>query len=407
MAMERNADDKAASSHGAVEDRKEEVKMNAKERGRERRKEVKKNKSVLLKADPNLSTSAESSPAFPPTSFPVSSSDPSNRAVSSVPLAALNGQVSSRGAEPPTALRASPAPPMPVPSGPPHSGLESQIAAGLKEKRNVYNNGNASREPVSDKDQRQGEIGIVSEPSQADLLPKPIPNSNLESSSSPRSRSRERIETEEPSSHHLELADSYKQKDSTAKSHGFSVFPEEGYLPVPVGHAGGKKKKKKGKSSVAALSTEKSGKEARKLVPPSSTGSVPQSLDSEVESSPLPAFPEEIESAALALNYSPNPSEIDIAQPAATARDALIESLRTELGVSKAEHAKAMDELIRARSNEERMKGEMEKVRRGAKEAKKNDKDDVSLYIFLRTNAETPLSCSNATTTFQKCMPPL
>ncbi|KIY37143.1 hypothetical protein I305_00237 [Cryptococcus gattii E566] len=377
MAMERNADDKAASSHAAVEDRKEEVKMNAKERGRERRKEVKKNKSVLLKADPNLSTSAESSPAFPPTSFPVSSSDPSSTAVSSVPLATLNGQVSPRRAEPSTTSSASSATPRPVSSRPSYSGLESQIAAGMKEKRNVYSNDDASREPVSDKDQRQGEIGIVSEPSQTDLLPKPIPNANLESSSSARSRSRERIETEESSSRHLELADTYKQKDPKAKSHGFSVFPEEGYLPVPVGHAGGKKKKKKGKSSVAALPTENSGKETRKLVPPSSTGSVPQSLDSEVESSSLPPFPEGTESPALALNYSPNSSVIDIAQPAATARDALIESLRTELGVSKAEQAKAMDELIRARSNEERMKGEMEKVRRGAKEAKKNDKDDL------------------------------
>lgn len=348
--------------------------MNAKERGRERRKEVKKYKSVLLKADSNILTSAESSPALPPTSFSVSSHDPSSRALCSVPPSSLNDQGSSRQAEPRTPSRALPSPPTLVPPKSPNLDLESQNAASLKENRNVYGDSDASREPVSDRDQKQGEIGIVPKPSQNDLLSKPVPSSKSESSSSPRSRSQERVEIAEPSSHHLEPADSHERKDAKAKSHGFSIFPEEGYLPVPVGHAGGKKKKKKGKSSVAVSATEKNRKEAQNLTPPSVTGPASQSLDSEMESS---ACPQEIESPALALDYNSNSSEADIAQPALTARDALVESLRTELGVSKAEQAKAMDELIRARSNEERMKGEMEKVRRGAKEIKRNDKDDL------------------------------
>lgn len=391
MAMENNADDKAASSHSTIEDRKEEVKMNAKERGRERRKEVKKYKSVLLKADSNILTSAESSPALPPTSFSVSSHDPSSRALCSVPPSSLNDQGSSRQAEPRTPSRALPSPPTLVPPKSPNLDLESQNAASLKENRNVYGDSDASREPVSDRDQKQGEIGIVPKPSQNDLLSKPVPSSKSESSSSPRSRSQERVEIAEPSSHHLEPADSHERKDAKAKSHGFSIFPEEGYLPVPVGHAGGKKKKKKGKSSVAVSATEKNRKEAQNLTPPSVTGPASQSLDSEMESS---ACPQEIESPALALDYNSNSSEADIAQPALTARDALVESLRTELGVSKAEQAKAMDELIRARSNEERMKGEMEKVRRGAKEIKRNDKDDVSLSVFLWTDAENLLAAT-------------
>ncbi|OXG35357.1 hypothetical protein C367_00597 [Cryptococcus neoformans Ze90-1] len=365
MAMESNVDDKAASNHSTIEDRKEEVKMNAKERGRERRKEVKKNKGVLLKADSNISTSAESSPALPPTSFSVSSPDPPNRAHSSVALASLNGQGSSRRAESRTSSRALPPTPILVPSKSPSSNLGSQIAAGSKENGDVYGDAVASREPVSDKDSKQGEIGIV-----PDLLSKPVPRSKSDSSSSPRPSSRERVETAEPSSHHLEPTDSHEGKDSKVKSHGFSIFPEEGYLPIPVGHASGKKKKRKGKSN------EKIGKDVN-LVTPSVTGPTPHSLESEVESSPQPAFPQEIGSAVLALNYSPDSSEADITQPQPTARDALVESLRTELGVSKAEQAKAMDELIRARNNEERMKGEMEKVRRGTKETKKNDKDDL------------------------------
>lgn len=382
MAMESNVDDKAASNHSTIEDRKEEVKMNAKERGRERRKEVKKNKGVLLKADSNISTSAESSPALPPTSFSVSSPDPPNRAHSSVALASLNGQGSSRRAESRTSSRALPPTPILVPSKSPSSNLGSQIAAGSKENGDVYGDAVASREPVSDKDSKQGEIGIV-----PDLLSKPVPRSKSDSSSSPRPSSRERVEIAEPSSHHLEPTDSHEGKDSKVKSHGFSIFPEEGYLPIPVGHASGKKKKRKGKSN------EKIGKDVN-LVTPSVTGPAPHSLESEVESSPQPAFPQEIGSAVLALNYSPDSSEADITQPQPTARDALVESLRTELGVSKAEQAKAMDELIRARNNEERMKGEMEKVRRGTKETKKNDKDDVSLSIFLWTDAENLLAAT-------------
>lgn len=34
------------------------------------------------------------------------------------------------------------------------------------------------------------------------------------------------------------------------------------------------------------------------------------------------------------------------------------------------------------------MKGEMEKVRRGVKEIKRNDKDDVSLFVFLWIDVE-------------------
>ncbi|WVQ82823.1 hypothetical protein IAT38_004955 [Cryptococcus sp. DSM 104549] len=238
------------------------------------------------------------------------------------------------------------------------------------------------------------------------------------------------------------------------KSEGFSIIPEDGYLPAGLGLSALKKKKKKSKSqgkvpgqgaggnesasgSVSGNAAEqgerwtamessrsashdgrssvdereevmetptKAGRAAsaaaaaasavaslpqelaravdpKSSAPESSSAAAPQTPEKAPGSkasgeTPRPSFP----SHSRISSISKRPSlTVDQLREIVEQRDDTIEGLRMEIGVAKAEEAKAHDELVRARGNEERLKGDLERVRRGGvkteSEARRREQD--------------------------------
>jgi hypothetical protein len=141
---------------------------------------------------------------------------------------------------------------------------------------------------------------------------------------------------------------------NTIKSPGFSIIPEEGYLPVAALAQSSKKKKRKGKSAPTPLPLPDTIKRQSSV---DTSESVTQPIAS--GSPAVPVTPSR--HARKASLVRPINADLD---ELLTERERVIESLRAEIGVTKAEEAKAREEIVRGKWTEDRLKGDIERMRK-------------------------------------------
>jgi len=140
----------------------------------------------------------------------------------------------------------------------------------------------------------------------------------------------------------------------TTKSLGFSIIPEEGYLPLATSTPNAKKKKsRKGKPAPSPLPLLDSIKRQSNVDGPDT--SQPKVPDSPA----IPVTPSR--HARKASLHRPINADLD---ELLTERERTIESLRAEIGIAKAEEAKAKEEINMGKSTEERLKGDVERIRK-------------------------------------------
>lgn len=177
--------------------------------------------------------------------------------------------------------------------------------------------------------------------------------------------------------------DEEREGDKKEKG-GFSIFPEEGYLPPSALASQSTKKKKRGKSRGAGGgATPNTGTQP---LPPSSPSTSPLSptrstrngrsgstslsqtlafIPEMSSSSPssAPPRPTHSRSHSRKTSLGGRPANMDI-EDLLIERERTIDSLRAEIGLAKVEEARAREEADKARKGEERMKGEVDRVRR-------------------------------------------
>ncbi|WRT63159.1 uncharacterized protein IL334_000062 [Kwoniella shivajii] len=166
-----------------------------------------------------------------------------------------------------------------------------------------------------------------------------------------------------------------KEEQDKKKSEGFSIYPEEGYLPVQTPNGTNKKKKKKAKTpqfTNGTISTTSSS------VPMTNTSSREQDFSlsenhitgrekevdagNGIENTPSRLRHQHTRTSSISLLPNLNVGEL---RAMVEKRDETIDQLRAEIGMAKAEEAKAKEETVRARMGEEKIRGELEKSWRG------------------------------------------
>ncbi|WVW81212.1 hypothetical protein I302_103203 [Kwoniella bestiolae CBS 10118] len=154
------------------------------------------------------------------------------------------------------------------------------------------------------------------------------------------------------------------------KFEGFSIYPDEGYLP-PAQTPSNKRKKRKNKTSnglgVAAPSS------AAMEETSSSDRNQPEIIENHINGNSLVTTTTSMTTGGRRVKHRhtrtssitllPN---LDITQlrEIVESRDETIDQLRAEIGMAKAEESKAKEEAVRARMGEEKIRGELERSRR-------------------------------------------
>ncbi|WVO15143.1 hypothetical protein L204_102787 [Cryptococcus depauperatus] len=196
---------------------------------------------------------------------------------------------------------------------------------------------------------------------------------------------------------------SEKKENGYVKAEGFSIFPDDSYLPIA-----NSKKKKKGKGTGSAGLLRNGTPNGENKYPRESLLMGKGDLKNEDMSknvmeentidevrSPSSSHPRPSRNShrhTSSISNQPNlslPKLREIVED----RDDTIEALRAEVGVSKAEEAKALDQLKRARENEERLKGEVERWRKAVKDGgeKRRENDLQARYSSLQKAYTTAL----------------
>ena len=173
-----------------------------------------------------------------------------------------------------------------------------------------------------------------------------------------------------------------KSKQTKGISDGFSVFPEEGYLPAQQVSISGRKKRRKPRGG---------------LLPQSLTSAMSishtsnESLDHQTWSGRRQGSAESPKSfhvrngRGTILHLSADVQEL------LDERDRIIGSLRAENGESKAKEGKAREEARRARINEEMVSKDMDRMRRmhqkGESEGRRRE-NEVSSILLSKTPTE-------------------
>ncbi|WWC90239.1 uncharacterized protein L201_005172 [Kwoniella dendrophila CBS 6074] len=171
------------------------------------------------------------------------------------------------------------------------------------------------------------------------------------------------------------------------KSEGFSIYPEEGYLPAtyqtPNGNVN-KKKKKKGKtpqlpngsfttiSSTAAndpqpiieTSSTKNNLNSVAAVDAKQNNHLYDGLSKSIESRPNGRSRHQ-HTRTSSITLLPNLNVLEL-RKIVERRDETIDQLRAEIGTAKAEESKAKEEAVRARMGEEKLRGDFERSRRSS-----------------------------------------
>jgi len=150
------------------------------------------------------------------------------------------------------------------------------------------------------------------------------------------------------------IVETATQPVTATKSPGFSIIPEEGYLPISTPAQSAKKKKnRKGKAAPSPLPLVESLK--RRPSVNTADGLIHSGL-----ASPTVSVTPSRHARKASLN---RPLNADLDE-LLTERERTIESLRAEIGIAKAEESKAKEEIGRGRSTEERLKGDFERLRK-------------------------------------------
>ncbi|KAK8844809.1 hypothetical protein IAR55_006659 [Kwoniella newhampshirensis] len=344
MEMEKERDkekSKTASSRGEDEwdkdDGGKDAKLSARERGREKRKEVKKRKGSLLPpattndVDSPFASSIESSPA--------------------PPIANGRSPTHSRRIQ----LPLSPATVIPCPSSvlnrPRKNAQEDSVRLAAPRSLPASVTVNVATSPIAPWDV-------------------PLPTSP---SGGP-SNTHETADRDVPDNAPLTLEDETDIQVKT-KFDGFSIIPEAGYLPVVQTPGGGKKKKRKGKVGGTPSAADKGSSDHSSINGDRRASADPRSGISSDNSTNPSSSPYQL-SRSLPTNL-PGPrhqrissitTRLDLStqqlRDIVEQRDDTIDSLRGEIGLAKAEEAKAREDATRARLIEERLKVDLERLKR-------------------------------------------
>ena len=191
------------------------------------------------------------------------------------------------------------------------------------------------------------------------------------------------LESEDASVNGDEVSDSAPGNKPALKtkgsSDGFSIMPEEGYLPTLQAPTGGKKKRK-GKGGVLPVPTLPSAESSSvsQIAFPCRTAS-PGPGSSPIE---LPRTPSSRHARKASLS---RPANADL-EALLDERDRMIDSLRANIGQAKAEEGKARDDLRRAKATEERATRDVERMRRSSQKAvdeSRRRENEASIYAAI------------------------
>lgn len=343
-----------------VEDKKDVIK----ERGREKKKETKKRKGSLLKV-PNGSATDSSVAA------------PSSIESSPAPYRSPPPQISNRSFRRVTPSSSSPSPQkaselhLPARS-PPVSAkiLEMAEETGVAPSSTSARQGDSESSSISLQPQsplapaiKLTESSVPPMKAKASLSPSPftipLPQSPMPGPSRV-SISASEDEQESVSDSGPSGSDSRK----SAASSGFSIIPEEGYLPVQSANLlNSKKKKRKGKVPAPLADMERRD--------PSTETDQPASPATALETSrtplekPVPPETPRRHSRKASLSIRPPNADAEQLGQLLDERDRTIDHLRAEIGLAKAEEAKARESASRSKQNEDRIKENLDRAKRG------------------------------------------
>ncbi|WWC97623.1 hypothetical protein V866_004507 [Kwoniella sp. B9012] len=163
------------------------------------------------------------------------------------------------------------------------------------------------------------------------------------------------------------------------KFEGFSIYPDEGYLPPAVQTPGNTNKKKKRKNKTPnGISAGTNGSTA--MMETSSSEKNPVNNSDEIIENHINGCSLVTTSTSLtnggrrvrhqhtrtsSITLLPNLNVTELRE-IVERRDETIDQLRAEIGMAKAEESKAKEEAVRARMGEEKIRGEMERSKRGS-----------------------------------------
>ncbi|WVF66787.1 hypothetical protein IAT40_001529 [Kwoniella sp. CBS 6097] len=162
-------------------------------------------------------------------------------------------------------------------------------------------------------------------------------------------------------------------KEEKKKSDGFSIFPEEGYLPIQssatTGPGSSKKKKRKAKTGQTNGETHFTSTPRPNLskneIAKEANGERDIVLEIQGNSSSSSSYtrPRHRHQRTSSIALLPNLST-DQLREIVEKRDETIDQLRAEIGTAKAEEAKAKEEAMRCKLNEDRAKSDYERAKK-------------------------------------------
>ncbi|WWC67360.1 uncharacterized protein I206_101268 [Kwoniella pini CBS 10737] len=163
-----------------------------------------------------------------------------------------------------------------------------------------------------------------------------------------------------------------EDKPKNKKSEGFSIYPEDGYLSQLM-NSSKKKKKKNVKSGTASADQRALKGVSNEASLPGKNGSVVDEVF-EINGDGSERLPNggaiqrhrHTRTSSIALLPHLNVTQL---REIVEQRDETIDQLRAEIGMAKAEESKAKEDAVRARMGEERIRGDMERSKRGRSES--------------------------------------
>lgn len=232
-----------------------------------------------------------------------------------------------------------------------------------------------------------------------------LPRAPVPGSASSISSGRSEVDDDEEESRGRYGSEGIEEGRERRASQGFSVFPEDGYLPPNAGGISGKKKKRgKGKNGLVNGNSNNNQNQIPSTPTSPTSHSVSHSRARTASTSqPLSLIPETTSPTStshITNNITSPPPTPHRAHSRKTSlggrpfgmdledllleRARTIDSLRAEIGVAKAEEAKAREEVERFKRSEESSGREIDRVRRAGvrveSELRKRE-SDVSIYL--------------------------
>ena len=163
---------------------------------------------------------------------------------------------------------------------------------------------------------------------------------------------------------------------------GFSIIPEDGYLPPSVLQSA-TKKKRKGRSA-APSPLENLDTQRPEITIPSSFASFSSGTGLEpspLPPSPMPPTPRTSRHARKASLTRPPNADLD---ELLTEREKMIDALRGDIGVAKAEEAKAREEASQALAERVKMGTELDRAKKAKQRAEQDGrKREAEVFIHL------------------------